>query len=121
MITQFQVHSYFIEQLPKLLRRRVSAKPVNEQPMTAKAAILAFSEYTKSMVVQCDLARTQQCLRVAEQLYLNGDVTVRMLIESIYVCVFASFLPAAEKDRMRWENLIPQGLKRTYDSYAFPR
>lgn len=121
MITQFQVHSYFIEQLPKLLRRRVSMKTISEKPLTAKDAILAFSEYTRSMVAGRDFVRTQQCLMVAEQLYQNGDVVVRTLVETVYVYLLASFLKTFGKDRSRWENIIPQGLKQTYDSHAYTR
>lgn len=118
MITQFQVHPYFIEQLPKLLRRQVSVKTISEAPLTAKDAILAFSEYTRAMVVGRDFVRTQQCLIVAEWLYQSGDVVVRTLVESVYVYLLASFLTIFGKDRSRWEDIIAQGLKQTYDYHA---
>lgn len=121
MITQFQVHSYFIEQLPKPLRRRVSTKGISEKPLTAKDTILVFSEYTRSMAVGRDFVRTKQCLMVAEQLYQNGDVVVRTLVESAYVYLLTSFLKTFAKDRPRWENIIPQGLKQTYGSHAHTR
>lgn len=118
MITQLEVYPYFVNELPRLLRRRIPVNLMSKKQLNAKAIIVAFSEYTRSLIIRRDLLKTQQCLAVIDQLYQDGDEAVRKLIENIYVSEFASFVLAAGKDRAFWENVIPDGLRRTYAKFG---
>jgi hypothetical protein len=117
MITQFEVHFYFKQQLPGLLNRRNISRKTSPTHLSAKASILAFAEYTAAMLLQGNDKKTGECLKIAEQLYLQGDVVVRMLIENSYIALYASYV-VTRQQKQRWIRLIPEKLIHIFNYHA---
>jgi hypothetical protein len=73
-----------------------------------------FSNYTRHAVEEHNFNLTKICFALAEKLYRKGDSIVRLLIESIFVYGFTSFLFNNKIERTVVTSMIPPVLYSVY-------
>lgn len=109
MITSFQVHSFFQDELP-VLKGKANFSEREKRILSARSAMYFFLDYTRLAIAARNLNKVKKCLLLAEKLYNNGDLVVRLLIENIYVYSFPLFMPHNRKEKQEFEALIPNRL-----------
>lgn len=113
MITQFQVNAFLKKELPQIIEDKQAESQV-QTAFPARTAITNFLSYTRYQIKAHHLRKVKKCFLIAEHLYANGDVVVKMLIENLYVYSFSIYLPRTQKQMQQWLALLPPQLNKIY-------
>ncbi len=110
MITQYEVYGLLQHQIPEL---GIKAYPSNIS-LEIYFSINCFADYTRHALERHHFHTAKKCLAIAENLYVNGDSTVRFLIENNFIYTFSS-----QKIGNRTEDLIIKSIfpKKLYAIY----
>jgi hypothetical protein len=113
MITQYEVPFLLKKELPQM---PVAANLVASRFITTDiyTSIGSFTIYTKHVVDDHQFSRAKKCFAVADKLYKQGDATVRLLIENIFVFAFSSFNIKGRADILMIKTMIPPVLYSVY-------
>jgi len=70
--------------------------------------------YTASQVVKHNLAAAKKCLSLAEQLYHNGNITIKNAIENVFIYSFSREFFFDDKRRKEVIQIVPLSLYEIY-------
>ena len=110
MITQYEVHAFLQNEIPDLA---VKAYP-SDVSLEIYFSINCFTDYTRHALEGHNFHTARKCLEVAENLYVNGDSTVRFLIENNFVYTFSSQKISNRTDDLIIKSIFPKRLYAIY-------
>lgn len=76
--------------------------------------VRALFEYTQEKVDSYDLGAVGKCFSVVEQLYADGDASLRNAIESVYVFSLEKILCNTCAHKAELMNMIPEVIHAAY-------
>ncbi len=78
-------------------------------------SIQCLVNYTSRRVMQNDLEAVKKCFDVAENLYCNGNTSIRTAIEKVFVYSFSTLIIIWNKEeKMELQSLLPLHLYTAY-------
>ena len=110
MITQYEVYALLQHEIPELT---VKAYP-SDVSLEIYFSISCFADYTKHALERHSFHTAKKCLAIAENLYVNGDSTVRFLIENNFVFTFSSQRISKRTDDHIIKSIFPKTLYAVY-------
>lgn len=110
MITQYQVRSLLVKEIPQLTEKMFPTRP----SLQVYASMNYFTDYTKHVVKDHNFAQVKKCFTLAENLYLNGDNVVRFLIRNCFIYALFPLESLTPKDKLRVRVIIPDTLFAIY-------
>ncbi len=111
MITQFDVSTCLVEQLPEIRTNLNYSYPT----LNIFKTIRCLVDHTRSKMEQHDMQGVKNCLDTAEYIYSRGNKPVKNIIENIFVYSFSSLFNMGSSDEKReLQNLMPLHLYCAY-------
>lgn len=110
MITQYEVYSFLAAGIPQLAEREYPSRPA----LQMFASVNYFTDYTRHMVEKQNFGQVKKCFKMAEDLYLDGDTTVRSLIENSFIHPVFSVISVNHPERSMVKFIIPETLLAVY-------
>ena len=110
MITQYEVYAFLKHEFPDLA---IKAYP-SDVSLEIYFSINCFTDYTKHAIEEHNFRIAKKCFAVAENLYVNGDSTVRFLIENNFVYCFSSHKFNTHADDVITKSIFPKKLYAIY-------
>jgi len=110
MITQYEVDAYLKEIIPQLAMK---AYPTRAS-LAIYISIDHLTNYTKHALEEHNFRQAKKCFALAESLYLNGDSTIRLLIENNFIYSFSSIMSKGGTDRFMVKSILPGTLNKIY-------
>ena len=110
MISQYEVPALLKEELPRLQSKPYAANLM----VDVYRSVNDFTEYTRTAVQECHIQVIRKCFKLAEKLYRQGDATVKLCIENIFVYAFSSFTSDSRLEKLILQSFVPASLKAVY-------
>jgi hypothetical protein len=110
MITHFEVPALIRSEIPSLS----TVTHCGRATLEVYSSLHDLTDCARHSVEDHNLNLAKKCFILAEKLYRNGDRTVRMLIENIFIFSFSSFMPRDKVEQLVVRSTIPHVL---YDIY----
>ncbi|MEO6610859.1 MAG: hypothetical protein ABIT05_16655 [Chitinophagaceae bacterium] len=111
MITQFDVSTCLVEQLPEIRTDLNFSYPT----LNIFRTIRCLVNHTRSKLEQHDMQGVKNCLDTAEYIYARGNNPVKNVMENIFIPSFSSLFSMGSSDeRKELQTLMPLHLYCAY-------
>ncbi len=111
MIAQDEITGYVAKEIPEL-----SGVCNTEQCRNAYDVARYMIRYVNEQFVNKNLAGAKKCLRLAEDLYNNGNKTVKNAIENVFVYSFSHSFFTEHERKKQLLSILPGSLYTIYKS-----
>lgn len=114
MLNQYEVPAYLLEEMPEIINEFKYIYP----SLSIYKVVYCLANYTSRKVMQHDFEAVQKCFRVAEEIYCQGNLTVKKAIEKVYVYSFPSLIHICNRDeQIEFQSIMPSNLYRAYKQH----
>lgn len=111
MLNQYEVPFYLVDKLPEIEQELKSISVTSN----VFEIIKWLANYTRHKVMQHDPKSVKKCFTIADNIYSQGNMSVKNAIENVFVCSISSVLNLGTRcEKRELHALVPLYLYTAY-------